>query len=78
MDKHGELGDHHAKVGECKIDDKHVGRAAKFLSFGEQAAKVGQWIYSKLNSALNLDKMCYYYYLITTPLPKSETTPKKM
>jgi hypothetical protein len=75
VDKHGELGDHHAKVGECKIDDKHVGRTAKFLSFGEQAAKVGQWIYSKLNSAFNLG---YFYYLITTPLPKSETTPKKM
>jgi hypothetical protein len=38
VDKHGELGDHHAKIGKCKIDDKHVGCAAKSFGFGEQAA----------------------------------------
>jgi hypothetical protein len=29
MGNRGELGDHHAKVGKCKIDDKHAGCAAK-------------------------------------------------
>lgn len=31
------LTNHHAKVGKCKIDDEHVGRASKFFSLGEQA-----------------------------------------
>jgi hypothetical protein len=35
-EKHGELRDHHAQIGDGQVDDKHVGRSFQLLGFQKQ------------------------------------------
>ena len=40
-DKHRELGEHHAKVRECQVDDKHICRGPQLFGFQEQVQHQG-------------------------------------